>query len=50
MARWWRYAVDPGAADWLVVGRGLCVVYNWPNAGDTTSALVVNDLVRVVSK
>lgn len=32
---------NPREADWLVAGRGLIVAYNWPDAGDPTSARVV---------
>lgn len=32
---------NPGAADWLVRTGGLVVAYNWPDAGDPTTARVV---------
>lgn len=31
-----------GAADWLLSGHGLAVVYNWPHRGDSATALVVS--------
>lgn len=33
---------NPGSADWLVRGRGLEVIYNWPDRGDRTTAYVVS--------
>ena len=37
-----RRRSNPGAADWQVRGRGLVVVYDWPDAGDETTARVVS--------
>ncbi len=33
---------NPGSADWLVIGGGLAIVYNWPDRDDATTALVVS--------
>ena len=33
---------NPGAAEWQVRGRGLVVVYDWPDAGDDATARVVS--------
>ena len=33
---------NPGSADWLVTGRRLEVVYNWPDRGDRTMAYIVS--------
>jgi hypothetical protein len=32
---------NPGEGDWLMESAGLVVVYNWPDRGDRTSALVI---------
>ena len=36
-----RRRLNPREADWLVSARGLVVAYNWPKAGDPTTAHVV---------
>lgn len=32
---------NPGAGDWQIRGKGLVVVYNWPDAGDRSTAFVI---------
>lgn len=33
---------NPGPADWLIRARGIAVAYNWPDAGDQATALVIS--------
>ena len=35
-----RRGRNPGQADWRLVHRGVVVLYDWPAAGDETTALV----------
>ncbi len=32
---------NPGSADWLLIGRGIGVAYNWPDRDDRTRARIV---------
>jgi hypothetical protein len=42
LAQHHRRQRNPGEADWLVRDRGIAISYNWPDAGDATTALVVS--------
>lgn len=32
---------NPGAGDWIVKGRGVAVVYDWPDNEDDNTAVVI---------